>query len=133
MSRYSKILDLSRPEYPDIPKMPIEDRAAQFSPFAAVVGYEDAVAEESRLTERRIEQSEDEAAKLDMSLARLREEISQSPLIKATYFVPDLKKDGGEYVSKEGRVRRIDEACGLLIFTDRTSIKIADLIGLDFV
>ena len=113
--------------------MPIEDRAAQFSPFAAVVGYDDAVEETARFTDSMIELSEDEIVLLNDALAKLRESIDEKPQIRVTYFVPDAKKDGGEYVSKTGIVKRIDEYENVLIFTDGDKVAVSSIIKVEFV
>ena len=131
--KYSKLKNITRPQYPDLPPMSIEDRAAQFSPFAAVVGYDDAVEETARFTDSMIELSEDEVALLNGALAKLRESIDEKPQIKVTYFVPDAKKDGGEYVSKTGIVKRIDEYENVLIFTDGDKVAVSSIIKVEFV
>ena len=131
--KYSKLKNITRPQYPDLPPMPIEDRAAQFSPFAAVVGYDDAVEETARYTDSMIELSEDEVVLLNEALARLRESIDEKPQIRVTYFVPDAKKDGGEYVSKTGIVKRIDEYENVLIFTDGDKVAVSSIIKVEFV
>ena len=131
--KYSKLKNITRPQYPDLPPMSIEDRAAQFSPFAAVVGYDDVVDETVRLTDNMIELSEDEVVLLNGALARLRESIGEKPQIRVTYFVPDAKKDGGEYVSKTGIVKRIDEYENVLIFTDGDKVAVSSIIKVEFV
>ena len=131
--KYSKLKNITRPQYPDLPPMSIEDRAAQFSPFAAVVGYDDAVEETARLTDSMVELSEDEIVLLNGALARLRESIDEKPQIRVTYFVPDAKKDGGEYVSKTGIVKRIDEYENVLIFTDGDKVAVSSIIKVEFV
>jgi len=131
--KYAKLKNITRPQYPDLPPMSIEDRAAQFSPFAAVVGYDDAVEETARFTDSMIELSEDEVVLLNGALARLRESIDEKPQIRVTYFVPDAKKDGGEYVSKTGIVKRIDEYENVLIFTDGDKVAVSSIIKVEFV
>ena len=131
--KYSKLKNITRPQYPDLPPMPIEDRAAQFSPFAAVVGYDDAVEETARLTDSMVELSEDEVVLLNGALAKLRESIDKKPQIRVTYFVPDAKKDGGEYVSKNGIVKRIDEYENVLIFSDGDKVAVSSIIKVEFV
>ena len=131
--KYAKLKNITRPQYPDLPPMSIEDRAAQFSPFAAVVGYDDAVEETARFTDSMIELSEDEVVLLNGALARLRESIDEKPQIRVTYFVPDAKKDGGEYVSKTGIVKRIDEYENVLIFTDGDKVDVSSIIKVEFV
>ena len=132
-NKYLKLKNITRPQYPDLPPMSIEDRAAQFSPFAAVVGYDDAVEETARFTDSMIELSEDEIVLLNGALARLRETIGEKPQIRVTYFVPDAKKDGGEYVSKTGIVKRIDEYENVLIFTDGDNVAVSSVIKVEFV
>ena len=131
--KYSKLKNITRPQYPDLPPMSIEDRAAQFSPFAAVVGYDDTVEETARFTDSMIELSEDEVVLLNGALTRLRESIEDKPQIRVTYFVPDAKKDGGEYVSKTGIVKRIDEYENALIFTDGEKVDVSSIIKVEFV
>ncbi len=129
----SKLKNITRPQYPDLPPMPIEDRAAQFSPFAAVVGYDDAVEETARLTDSMVELSEDEIVLLNGALTRLRETMAEKPQIKVTYFVPDAKKDGGAYVSKAGIVKRIDDYENVLIFIDGDKVAVSSIIKVEFV
>ncbi len=128
MSRYDDIRHLERPQYPDLPPMPIHDRAAQFSPFAALVGYDDAVAETERLTDRRREMSEEETRELNEMLQvlteRLAEDPKDHPKILVLYFIPDEKKSGGRYEEKEGTIRTIDTYHRTLVFTDGETIPI---------
>ena len=131
--KYSKLKNITRPQYPDLPPMSIKDRAAQFSPFAAVVGYDDAVEETARLTDSMVELSEDEIVLLNGALVRLRESIGDKPQIKVTYFVPDTKKDGGAYVSKAGIVKHIDDYENVLIFTDGEKVAVNSIIKVEFV
>ncbi len=131
--KYSKLKNITRPQYPDLPPMSIEDRAAQFSPFAAVVGYDDAVEETARLTDSMVELSEDEIVLLNGALARLRESIGDKPQIKVIYFVPDARKDGGAYVSKTGIVKRIDDYENALLFTDGEKVAVSSIIKVEFV
>ena len=135
MSEYDDMLNLKRPQYPDLPPMSIHDRAAQFSPFAALVGYEDAVAETERLTDRKREMSEEEIRDLNEKLQMLEERLSapsetrwenadSRPHICALYFEPDKKKEGGRYVEKEGALRTIDSYNRMLVFSDGEQIPI---------
>ena len=131
--KYETIRGMTRPQYPDFPPMPVKDRAAQFSPFSAVVGYDDAVLETSRLTDERVELHGDAAEVLDLALGKLRERISERPCVKITYFIPDSKKAGGKYVEKTGPIRRIDEVAGALVFQDGESISISELRNISIV
>lgn len=130
--RYDDIKDKTRPLYPDLPPMPIHDRAAQFSPFAALVGYEDAVEETERLTDSRREMLEDEIAELNRQLGELQSRLMERPEIRVTYFIPDKKKDGGRYASKIGNARTIDQYSNAIVFTDGESIPVKDMYSVVF-
>ena len=132
MSKYDDILSKTRPQYPDLPPMSIHDRAAQFSPFAALVGYEDAVEETARLTDSRRELSEDEITELNLQLGKLSTRLNERPTIRVTYFIPDKKKDGGRYASKIGNARTIDQYNNAVVFTDGESISIKDMYSVVF-
>ncbi len=130
---YDDIKHLTRPQYDDLPPMSMHDRAAQFSPFAALVGYDDAVAETARLTDSRAELTEDEMTELNTNLNRLLDSLDERPQISVTYFVPDEKKSGGKYVEKVGVVRIFDSYAGELVFTDGVRIAVADMSALTFI
>lgn len=98
--------------------MPIIDRAAQFAPFAALTGYEDAVNETARLTDRKIELSDGELAELDKKMHILRERLGDRPEIGITYFKPDERKSGGEYVTVRAVVRKINTYARTLMTYD---------------
>lgn len=129
---YDDIKHLTRPQYDDLHPMSMHDRAAQFSPFAALVGYDDAVAETARLTDSRLELTEDEMSELNANLNRLLDSLDEQPQISVTYFVPDKYKTGGRYIVKTGTVRRIDEYARVLIFTDKSEIPIDDTVQIVF-
>ena len=129
---YDDIKHLTRPQYDDLHPMSMHDRAAQFSPFAALVGYDDAVAETARLTDSRLELTEDEMLELNANLNRLLDSLDEQPQISVTYFVPDKYKTGGRYIVKTGTVRRIDEYARVLIFTDKSEIPIDDTVQIVF-
>ena len=124
MDNYNDIKHLTRPQYDDLHPMSMHDRAAQFSPFAALVGYDDAVAETARLTDSRAELTEDEMFELNANLNRLLDSLDEQPQISVTYFVPDEKKSGGKYVEKLGVVRIFDNYSQELVFMDKTRINI---------
>ena len=129
--KYRKIADMRRPVYPEFPPMSRDDRAAQFSPFAALTGYEDEVKEASRLTSPRTDLGDDAALALDDKLRLLRKLAGNRPVVKITYFVPDSRKSGGSYEVKEGTVRRIDDYENLIVFEDKTSVKISRITGME--
>lgn len=133
IDNYDDIKHLTRPQYDDLHPMSMHDRAAQFSPFASLVGYDDAVAETARLTDSRAELTEDEMSELNANLNRLLDSLDEQPQISVTYFVPDEKKSGGKYVEKVGVVRIYDSYVGELVFTDGVRIAVADMSALTFI
>ena len=100
---YDDIINLPCPTSPRHPRMPRADRAAQFAPFAALTGYDSAIDETARLTDEKIDISEDMREKLDRKQSFLTEIIDEQPEITVTYFVPDNRKAGGEYKTVTGR------------------------------
>ena len=112
------------------PHMPLRDRAAQFSPFAALVGYEDVVAESARRTTAKRELDESEKAELDRRLAVIVSHLAERPEIEVEYFVPDARKDGGEYVSRTGIAARILPVKRKLVLADGTEIPVENIVGL---
>ena len=133
MRNYDDIINLSRPQYHDLPPMSIHDRAAQFSPFAALVGYDAAVEETARLTDSRREMEEDEINELNRQLSELNKRLSERPRIRVTYFIRDRKKEGGRYASKIGNARTIDQAENRIIFTDGESVPVEDMYSVVFI
>ena len=125
--RYDNIKYLSRPQYDDLPPMSMHDRAAQFSPFAALVGYDDAVAETARLTDSRIELGEDMIDELNQSISQLLLTLDEQRQINVIYSVPDEKKAGGRYIEKTGVVLRFDSFNNALVFSDGEKIAVNDL------
>ena len=112
-------------------QMSLHDRAAQFLPFAALTGFEDAIQETGRMTQERISLSEGSIESLNEKLHILSEEISSHPKIAVTYFVPDEKKKGGAYDTVEGCVKRIDEYKHMIVMSDGTEILMEDVIEID--
>ena len=125
---YDDILHLPHPTSKNHPRMPIADRAAQFSPFAALTGHKAAIEETARVTERRIELDEDAKEQLDQTLQLLLERIDEQPEITVTWFSPDKKKAGGQYHTATGKLKRIDTQESRLILTDGVQIPLEDLL-----
>ena len=123
---YEAIIDHPHFVSKKYPPMPMEKRAAQFSPFKAMVGYDDEVEEESRFTDSEIFMDENRLEELDERMRTVAEKVAagERPAVTITHFVPDDRKEGGEYVVTEGRVRRIDEMTGVLVMTDGRRIEI---------
>lgn len=118
---YDDILYLPHPTSKVHPRMSRQDRAAQFSPFAALTGYEDTVKETARLTEERPILTEDEMAELD---ARLRLAMELNTEVIVTWFRPDDKKSGGSYITAAGRIKKADELQRILTMEGGTQIPI---------
>lgn len=125
---YDDIIALPHPEPRTHPRMSLHDRAAQFSPFAALTGHSAAIAETGRLTDSRITLDESEMARVDAALQRLQELLPQAPAVSITYFVPDERKTGGSYQTITGVVRRIDTVNSVLLLTDQRAIPIPDIL-----
>lgn len=128
MGKYDDIIHLPHHVSSTRPHMPMTDRAAQFMPFRALTGYEDAVRETARYTDERVELTEDEKALLDMRLQKLADEISNQPKMTLTYFRPDKKKAGGAYICVTGQLKKIDDHEGYLILTGGERILIEDIL-----
>ena len=127
---YDDILYRSRPVSTTHPPMSQADRAAQFSPFAALTGYEAAVRETARLTQGRMTLSEEEKESINRVLLYLQDHLSEQPPVLVTYFLPDQKKDGGAYLTLRGTLRRIAPLERQLLLTDGTQIPIDDITQL---
>lgn len=131
MNNYDDIINLPHHVSATRPQMSMIDRAAQFSPFAALTGYDAAIKETGRLTDERIEIDEDTKASLDMKQAYLMEIIDEQPEISVTYFLPDTKKSGGAYVTVTGNLKRFDEYERLLILTNGKKIPMDDIADIE--
>lgn len=129
---YDDIIDLPHHVSGRYPRMQLIDRAAQFSPFAALTGYEQAIKEAARQTERKITLSEEEIAVLGDKLRRLAEISKQRPVVSVTYFVPDERKSGGAYVTLTGCLKRVSEFEQTVLFTDGRSVPIGDILEIDW-
>lgn len=129
--KYAEIINLPHYQSSRRPHMSNYDRAAQFSPFAALTGYEAAVAEAGRLTAERLELSEERADILNRRLNFIKEHISERPEVSITCFQPDEHKNGGSYVAVSGRVKRIAEPERKLIFTTKEEIPLEDIFDIE--
>lgn len=130
MGKYDDIINLPHHVSATHPHMPMIDRAAQFQPFRALTGYEDAVHETARLTDEKVELTEDEKALLDVRLQRLSDETGSKPRVTLTYFQPDKKKAGGAYVTVIGQLKKIDDFEGVLILIGGEWILIEDILDI---
>ena len=130
MSRYDDIINLPHHVSPTHQRMSMYDRAAQFAPFVALVGYDDAVAKTARLTESRPELDEQEQRELNARLCELADHIQEHPEVRVRYFVPDERKSGGAIVEVCGSVKKLVAADGTIVLTDGTVIPISDIVEL---
>ena len=128
---YADIINLPHHDLTTRQRMPRINRAASFAPFAALTGYDDAVRETARLTSERIELDEGTKEILNNKLRIALDKAGEQPEISITYFLPDKKKSGGEYVTVKAVIRRIDEYERLVIFTDKSSIPIDDIYEIE--
>lgn len=132
--KYDDIINLPYPlpGLPTRPRMSIQDRAAQFAPFAALSGHGAAIRETARLTDRRIELEEDQLVILNEQLQKIMDRVGERPEVSVLYFKPDGKKDGGAYVTVTGRVKKIDEIEHVVVFVDKTAIPIGDILDISY-
>lgn len=132
--KYAGIMNLPHHVSPTRLQMPISDRAAQFSPFAALTGYAGVIRETARLTDRKIELDETMLTALNELNERyqlLLSVLDAEPEVEITYFVPDERKSGGAYRTVSGVVKKADEFARRLALTDGTVIPMEDVLMLD--
>lgn len=127
---YDDIIDLPHHVSKKHPPMSPLNRAAQFSPFAALTGHGDAVRETERLTDSFVELEEDQKEQLNRKLRLIREHLDQNPECEITYFRPDEKKEGGAYVTLRGRIEKIDEYRRQILFTDGQVLPIDQIFSI---
>ena len=125
---YDDIMDLPHHVSGVHRQMPRANRAAQFMPFAALTGYDDAVQEIARLTDRKIELEEDAQARLNEKMRLLMEHAAERPAAEFLVFRPDGKKAGGCYVQVTGEVRRVDEITGEVTLVDGRRLVMEDVL-----
>lgn len=131
MGNYDDIIDLPHHVSETHPPMSRADRAAQFSPFAALTGYDAAVRETARVTERRIELDEGVKAELNARLNCILEHLSEHPQVSITYFMPDEKKSGGAYRTVTGAVRKLDSFAKTLTLVDGTVVPMEEMVHME--
>lgn len=125
--KYDDIIELPHHVSKKHPLLSRASYAAQFSPFAALTGYDRIVAEAARTTDERIELGEAEASVLSLKLRITAEHEKELPVVTLTYFKEDGRKKGGAYIEKTGAVKRVDEIGRVVIFTDGTRIPTDDV------
>ena len=118
MNGYDDIINLPHYESKTRPRMSNYERAAQFSPFAALKGYEDEIEETARYTEGKAEQDEERINAVNEALVELKGREKERPFVRITYFKADEKKAGGAYFTREGRLKKLDGYAKKLVLED---------------
>lgn len=128
---YDNMIDMPHPTSAKYPRMSAIDRAAQFSPFAALSGHDAAIRETARLTDRRMELDENVKAEMDLRLRGIMELPMESREVTITYFQMDERKAGGAYVDVAGHIKRIDDVTRTVIMTRGQQILIDDIYQIE--
>lgn len=128
---YNDIIYLPHHVSPTRPQMSMRDRAAQFSPFAALTGYDAAIRETARLTQERVELDEQELAVLDRKFQLLLEQLGQCPQVTITWFVPDELKQGGRYLTITDVVKKVDAATRFVLLQNAGRICMDDIVEIE--
>ena len=129
--KYDEIMSLPHHVSKTRPQMPMSDRAAQFSPFAALAGYDSAIRETGRLTDEKIELDEESLTALNVRYQMLMDVLAEGPEVRITYFKPDEKKAGGAHMTITGAVRKIDDCEQMITMRDGTRIPMGDVLSLE--
>lgn len=130
-NRYDEIINLPHHVSKTRPQMPMSDRAAQFAPFAALTGYDSVIKETGRLTGERVELDEEALTDLNMRYQLLVDALDEEPEVEITYFKPDERKSGGEYVIVTGTVKKVDDFERLITMQNGTKIPMDDVLAVD--
>ena len=130
-TNYEDIINLPHHVSSKRPQMSMLDRAAQFSPFAALTGYDDAIHETGRLTDEKIELDEEALTALDMKYQILMDAFDDAPEVTITFFQPDKRKAGGKYLTATGAVKKIDDFERRITMQDGTKIPMDDVLSID--
>ena len=128
--QYDDIINLQHHVSGNRVHMTVFDRAAQFSPFAAVVGYDGAIKETARLTDHRIELDEAEKTILDEKLRIVQEQLSRQQEIELVFFRPDEMKSGGAYITVIGTVKKIEVYEHTVVLQNGTRIPIEEIVNI---
>ena len=133
--KYADIITLPHHKAANRKPMSLYDRAAQFAPFAALVGYDEMITEEARLTDAESPLSESDIEVLNRKLSLILDmvEEKQHPEITVLYFEPDVRKDGGSFLQAQGAVKAIDPIEGRLIFYAANGISDGQVIPMSCV
>ena len=130
-NKYEDIINLKRPISKKHPPMPLEERAAQFAPFAALTGYEETITETAREVDKRIELDEEAQNTINRKIQELKQQIVTKPIVAITYFQKDLSKEGGEYITVTEKIRKIDDYKKIIVLENKTEIPIREILDID--
>ena len=128
--KYDDIINMPHHISKKHPRMSLENRSAQFAPFAALTGYEDEVEETARIKDKKIEITDEIKSTINMRLQIIQEKINTKPKVTIKYFIPDNKKEGGSYKTVTSNVLKIDQYKKLVVLKDNTKIFISDIINI---
>ena len=131
MGKYDSIINLPHPEPRNRQRMIMQNRAAQFSAFAALTGHSEAMKETERLTDRKIEPQQDAVEEVNRKLMWIKDNIRLKPEIVMVYFLPDDKKPGGKYVTATVNVSKIDEVNHSLVTTDGLAVAFHNILKIE--
>ena len=130
MENYDDIINLHRP-ISKHPQMSLYQRSAQFAPFAALVGYDSAIKETARITDKRIEIDDELKVIISNKLNYLNDHIKDNNKAIITYFIKDEKKSSGNYIHKTGIIKSINPVESKIKFTDNSTVYINDIINIE--
>lgn len=131
MKEYEDIINMPHHVSKRHKPMPVSDRAAQFAPFAALTGHEEAIKETERLTENEAELDEYVIEDIDRRLRRIKDNIENNPYAEIVYFSPDKVKSGGKYVRYSGNIKKFNEADKTIVFADGYKVCIDAIVEID--
>ena len=129
--QYADIINLPHHELTTRQRMPLINRAASFSPFAALTGYDETVKETARLTDAKVELDEGTKEVLNDKLRLAVDQAEMHPEVSITYFLPDKKKAGGAYITTKAVIKRMDEYDRVVVLTDKSTIPIDDIAEIE--
>ena len=128
-SKYDEIMGRPHHVSKTRPQMPMSDRAAQFSPFAALTGYDSAIKETGRLTDEKIELDEEALTALDRKYQLLINALDDAPEVTITYFQADERKAGGKYITATGAVKKVDDFERRITMQDGSKIPMDEVLS----
>ena len=132
MGKYDDIINLPHSDSKKHQRMSLENRAAQFSPFAALTGHNEAIKETERLTDQKIELEEDAITDINRTLMWIKDNIKNKPEVVVTYFVPDYKKSGGKYITATVNIVKVDEIENKLVTDDGFKISVHNILDIAY-